>query len=259
MPAPASARSLVLNRLEVLLSQTLRDTAEKGFTAREVRLNLATLKPFAQWPLAVQFLQGIGAEVLPVVVTGSASYEYDNDGNMARAAEALGRMLANNPNVALVTGGMPAIGQDVGKALVSASPSNPMLYNLLPKNRGEVSPPQGQLVEIGRNYEERQFVLGMSSRINVLIGGGPGATREANVTLASGGIVLPLACTGGAASGLRYDSPDPLEQEIDFELSKARALESGLISEDRWDVLRDPDAILNRAVRIVYTAIERQG
>ncbi len=98
----------------------------------------------------------------------------------------------------------------------------------------------------------------------MLLRGGPGATREANVTLQAGGVVLPIACCGGAAAGLHYDTDDELQNRLDMELARQRFLEY-LVKPQResfWEILLRPlDNPYHRhqpyrAVRMAYTFVE---
>ena len=84
----------------------------------------------------------------------------------------------------------------------------------------------------------------MSAKVTVLIGGGPGATREANVALRSGSILLPLCSTGGAAAGANWDQDDPLECAVDLALTRKNAVASLDITDDVWDEFNDPEASL---------------
>jgi hypothetical protein len=237
----------------------MADMTKFDGSAAAVRANLDCTRPFSQWPLAVRFLETLPADATPVAVAGSTSYAFDNRNVMRMVAATLGRMLRGNPQMVLVTGGMPAVGQDVGTAFCQADPAPAPLYNLLPVYRGELTPLHGTLVETGQTFQDRQFVLGMAARIIVLIGGGPGAAREANVSLKCGGVVLPIACSGGAAAGKSFGLHDPLQDQVHLETSKRQAIDHRLVSAEHWDAIADPDGVPERVVRIVCHTIERLG
>lgn len=193
---------------------------------------------------------------IPVAVLGSASYEYDEKGRMKDAIQRLGRNLSKFESVVLLTGAMPAVGQDVGDAFCDGNSSISRLYNLLPRRHGISPPVKGNLLFAGENFVQRQFILGQSAAIAIVIGGGPNTVREANVTLRSGGILLPVACTGGAAAGLDYDSEYEIERKIDFEAARSRAIDSGFMSEFHYDELCDPESTPDVSVRMICQAIK---
>ncbi len=200
--------------------------------------------------------------LIPVVVSGSASFAFDQNGVMEKAARMVGRMLRELP-IALITGGMPGVGQTVGEAYSDAEACSDRdlpkahLFHILPRRESVQEPPEGWVLRLGDFFPERQMILGVSARINIVIGGGPGATREANTTLANGGFVLPIGCTGGAASGLEFDLSDPIECRIDLETAKRQATSDEFMSEYHWEGMSSPLESYTRAVRIVYTAIQQ--
>jgi len=233
----------------------------RGFTGAGIREHLEANRPFPLWKYAVHFLSRLPPETVPIAVIGSANYEYDLNETMKPAATQVGRMFSMNPHVTLLTGGMPTVGQDAAEGFFKTKGSEGQLYNLLPRFHDGVYPQHGRIVEAGHSYKDRQLILGMSAKICVLIGGGPGATREANVALQSGGVVLPIACCGGAAAGLFYDLVDPLEQRVDFELAQQRYWEYTTREANRWDVLIHPSgsandlALAHRGARIISTYV----
>ena len=128
-----------------------------NLSIREVRKSLANLRLFPEWSLADEVLKQVASRVsdtaIPVVVTGSASYECDHRGLMLAACNILGRILRELPNVALLTGGMPAVGRDVGAAFCAAGGIDDRLFHLLPKNHGLVNPDTGEVLISGASFE----------------------------------------------------------------------------------------------------------
>jgi hypothetical protein len=77
----------------------------------------------------------------------------------------------------------------------------------------------GTTIPAGRDMEERREILGRSAPVYVLIEGGPGSVHEVEIALRSGGWVIPLKITGGAAGGMFgvaqaiFTKPEPVQQE----------------------------------------------
>ncbi len=67
-------------------------------------------------------------------------------------------MLAHNPHVALVTGGMPGAGQDAGESFVRMRGADAFVYHVLPKDRGEINPDSGILYVSGETFTDSQFI-----------------------------------------------------------------------------------------------------
>ena len=220
------------------------------------RINsLRNAKPDIGDRLALDFLEQVqrthGDQMIPVTVSGSTNYDW-HSGQMKTAVRVLGSLLGDIPSVILLTGGMPAVGEDIGEQFGAFD----RLYHLLPSEHALGYPKFGNVLIIGDSYQQRQVVLGKVASIVVIIGGGPGTCREANASLLGGGVVFPFACTGGAASGMEFQSPDEWGQRIDLTLARQVALDSGIMPQYHYDALCDPTGSPSRAARIVYTAIQ---
>ncbi|HBJ33647.1 MAG TPA: hypothetical protein DDZ51_02570 [Planctomycetaceae bacterium] len=230
------------------------------FSAYSVRESLVANRPLPLWTLAGRVLTEImqrSHSTIPVTVIGSAAYDFDEQGRMKEATERTGAMLRQFPVVTLVTGGMPAVGVDTGAAFCGKDTYSAPLYHVLPEHHGMELPEQGRVVLAGRSFGERQFALGMTAKISVLIGGGPGATREANVVLKSGGILLPIGSTGGAASGDAWGLDDPLENQVDLQLARRIAVEDNGMAEEDWAGLTSSHTEVEQAIRSISTMIRQ--
>jgi predicted Rossmann-fold nucleotide-binding protein len=228
----------------------------KAFNVRKALLesrNLLTPWRHAKWLLDEMVSRGLNLS--PVLVTGSASFDFDKGENMEAACHILGKLLRALPDVVLLTGGMKGVGQTVGKAFYDQQAEGAQLIHVLPTNCKEADPVEGDTFHLGANFPERQLILGMSSKINCLIGGGPGSMREANATLYSGNILLPVACAGGVGGGLTFDLPDAWECSFDFALARSRALDDGFISPDDWARLNDPKSSPEDTAQIIISAL----
>jgi hypothetical protein len=237
----------------------MREAMREQLTAINVRKALLESRQlFRPWRDAKWLLDEIisrGTDLSPVVVTGSSSFEFEKGANMEAACHVLGQLLRMAPRVALITGGMSGVGQTIGRAFFEQQPEGAQLLHVLPVKCGVADPKEGDTFRLGPNFPERQLILGMSAKINCMIGGGPGTIREANATLASGGIVLPIGCTAGAAAGLTFDLPDPMECSFDMNLARARAVESGFMSAAEWDRLNNSENSPEDAAQIIFSAL----
>lgn len=230
---------------------------ENPFTAQSIRRSLTTDPPSTLAPIArqvVSLVEKASPGMIPVAVLGSASYSFDHNGAMRKAIPLLGVILREIDHVVLLTGAMPAVGRDVGIAFCGDDDYSHRLFYLLPSNHGITAPTNGFLCLSGNTFVERQIVLGMAAAFYVVIGGGPNTCREANVALKSGRIVLPLACTGGAAEGASFPSDDAFEQSIDLRLACHIALAKG-VNQHLYDALYDSATEPEHAVRIVAQII----
>jgi hypothetical protein len=230
---------------------------ECRFTSQSLLAALREERPFPLWTQAAEVLETasrINPNSVPVSILGSASYEFDEDGKMQAAIPLLGKMLRDIDNVVLLTGAMPAVGQDIGTAFCGDDQYCDQLLYLLPHRHGIEPPQNGRLLLQGNSFVDRQFILGMSGAFSVVIGGGPNTCREANVAMQSGRVVLPIACTGGAASGMHFPNYDDIEQQIDLKLAREVALQRG-VDQDRYDTICDPCTNPARAVRMVSQLI----
>lgn len=135
-----------------------------------------------------------------VGVLGSTSFWNPESDEICRG---LGACLASCESLALVTGGMPGVGETVARAFHArrvAEERHPAVYHLLP----EGFPPgdYGTTLVAGENMFERREILGRVVPVYVVIEGGPGTEHEAQVAMAAGATVIPVGRTGGAAADL---------------------------------------------------------
>ena len=104
---------------------------------------------------------------------------------------------------------------------------------------------------LGRSVEESDLILGMCARLTIVVGGSCHATNVANSTLASGGFVIAIASTGGAAAGLHCKTCNLKECKIDLHMATQRAIEKTLFKDDGWSRLKDPETRPETSVRII--------
>lgn len=145
-------------------------------------------------------------------VLGSASFWGSDSNDICALA---GTHLASVRGLVLLTGGVPAVGETVGRAFASARKlqgCDPDVFHILP--HGSSSWDYGSTLFAGDTMIDRREVLGRLAKLYVAIEGGPGTEHEASIVQSNGGVVVPVGRTGGFASELYAVSscPKPLLQ-----------------------------------------------
>lgn len=225
--------------------------------AKAIRESVVANRPFPRWRDAKCLLDELiskDSETCPILVAGSTSFDFPAGTAMEDACQYIGTMLREVPGIALITGGMPGVGVSVGKAF--ASPTS-LLFHVLPERCRIADPAEGLTMHLGHSFPERQSILGMATRIVCLIGGGPGSVREANTVFATGGFVLPVGCSGGAAAGIAYEAGDPIEESVDLAAAEIRAVSCGLLASSEWQCLASATSEVQDAANVVLTAVKR--
>lgn len=149
---------------------------------------------------------------LRVAIIGSASFHHPES---QRFCQELGRALAEIPDLVLLTGGVPGVGEAVGRAFhrvfeVLDLPAP--VFHVLPE--GPYLWDYGQTLYTGTTMEHRREVLGRLAGCYVVIEGGPGTEHEASVAAGMGALVIPVGCYGGCAGTLRAKqaAPPPIDE-----------------------------------------------
>lgn len=178
---------------------------------------------------------------IPVVVSGSTSFAYEEREVMLDCCAGLGELVESRPSFLLLTGGMTGVAQRTSEHFARDVETN-RLYHVLPVEAHQIMgipvPALGLTHYLGTSLFERQIILGLATRLLVVIGGGPGTAREANTSLAEGAVVLPLGVTGGVAAGLRFNREDERDAAIDFCMARRRAVnEAGVLTDSQWEQL----------------------
>lgn len=143
-----------------------------------------------------------------VVVIGSTSFRHDDS---SVTCSAIGRLLATIGNLVRITGGVPGIGEAVGRSFFDARMKEACaadVFHILPHgcNRWDY----GVTLFAGLDMAERREVLGRVSRLYLAIEGGPGSVHEGRVALSRGAVVIPVGRSGGYAGELYPTLPRPV-------------------------------------------------
>jgi predicted Rossmann-fold nucleotide-binding protein len=163
-----------------------------------------------------------------LVVIGSTSFWHSES---ERTCSIIGQELGALANIVLITGGVPGVGEAVGRAFhryCNYHCRNSSIYHILP--HGCKSWDYGQTLFAGDDMSERREVLGRISGFYLSVEGGPGTYHEISVALSRSAVVVPVARFGGC-SGELYET----------------LIKPTFITEDAWRILGDtsatPDAI----------------
>ncbi|MCB1743600.1 MAG: hypothetical protein KDK91_24700, partial [Gammaproteobacteria bacterium] len=115
-----------------------------------------------------------------VAVIGSTDFWHP--ASAGRCLE-IGSALAALSGVLLLTGGMPAVGEAIGRGFHAtrlASRAPPDVFHLLPED-ADWHWDYGLTLSAGRDMHERREVLGRVGEVFVCVEGGPGTEHEARV------------------------------------------------------------------------------
>jgi len=171
----------------------------------------------------VDRLRGEIGESVCVCILGGTSFQCKDSEDLVKAIAKNLAKPCGMPNVpvSFITGGMAG----VQKTFAEHCGDGSRIWNLLPV--GESSGfAQGTDLHAGENLEKRKEVFGQLGDVYLTVEGGPGVAEEARAAYARGAVVVPLARTGGASSGM-FDFP-------------AKALEApDFVDSNQWALLQD--------------------
>jgi hypothetical protein len=159
-------------------------------------------------------------------IIGSSSLWGEDSGEIC---EAIGNQLGAIPELVLLTGGVPGVGERVGRSFFERRQQlslDPCTYHILP--RGSGSWDYGVTLYGGESMMDRREILGRLARIYLVIEGGPGTVHEASIAHAAGATVVPVGRTGGCSRNIYLDIPCPsprLESEWQLLNDEAASIE----------------------------------
>lgn len=173
----------------------------------------------------------------------------------------IGRQLAIEESIVLVTGGFYGVGETVGRSffeererlnrphgvchvVAERDVEDKSLQTRQNPDRTFQEVPYGDTLFFGSSVRQREMLTPRVVDICVLIEGGPGAAFEAQQFVWNGHHVVPIRVTGGAAGG-------------SFNIPKVILVRPPNVVESDWSVLGDekatPSEIASAVVRIVRT------
>eukprot|EP00929_Paragymnodinium_shiwhaense_P076828 TRINITY_DN39550_c0_g2_i1.p1 TRINITY_DN39550_c0_g2~~TRINITY_DN39550_c0_g2_i1.p1 ORF type:complete len:937 (-),score=114.05 TRINITY_DN39550_c0_g2_i1:615-3425(-) len=185
---------------------SLLDSAEGEFsgTAPQLAANgpQVTLPTAPLQPEVETVIRRLPVGLPRVCILGGTSFQDPASEELVRVlAQAFGSHLVHR--VAVLTGGMRGVQEIFAKSLGAGFAKT--LLNLLPI--GECSNyGVGEDIEAGNDLPERMHIYGQVGQIYISVEGGPGVAKEAAAAYKRGAVLIPLARTGGASSGM-FDFP----------------------------------------------------
>mmetsp|Transcript_24811 Transcript_24811/g.57640 ORF Transcript_24811/g.57640 Transcript_24811/m.57640 type:complete len:291 (+) Transcript_24811:62-934(+) len=200
------------------------------------------------------------------ILGGTHFQDPDSELIVKSLAKHFARNLASS--VVVLTGGMSGVqetfarsmgvemrrwGSARSRELQAESPGSPSqcqtnVLNLLPEGQSS-SYGVGRDLEAGTSVEERKRVFATLGHIYVTIEGGPGVAEEASMAFNRGAVVLPIASTGGASSGM-------------FDFPAGALAQPSFATQEQWDTLMnkgDADDVALAVVQIIWTLISKGG
>ena len=193
-----------------------------------------------------------------VYISGSTIF-YSSCGK--EICEELGKELAQDPDIILITGGFYGVGDTVAKSffdertrlgrphgichIVAERDDQDKSHQTRQRADRTFEPvPYGDTLFYGDSVRQREMLTPKVIDLCVLVEGGPGAAFEAQQFTWNGNRVIPIKVTGGAAGG-------------SFNVPPAILIRPPGIAESDWSLLGDkiasPSNIASAVVRIVQT------
>ena len=193
-----------------------------------------------------------------VYISGSTIF-YSSCGK--EICEELGKQLAQDPEMILITGGFYGVGDTVAKSffderarlgrshgichIVAERDDQDKSHQTRQKSDRTFEPvPYGDTLFYGDSVRQREMLTPKVIDLCVLVEGGPGAAFEAQQFIWNGNRVIPIKVTGGAAGG-------------SFNVPPAILIRPPGVPESDWSLLSDKHAsasdIASAVVRIVQS------
>jgi hypothetical protein len=135
-----------------------------------------------------------------IVAIGSTSFWHPESETLCRL---LGTELAAIPDLTLITGGVPGVGEAMGRSFAATRASAGQaigVVHVLPQDCPSWD--YGTTLFAGLDMGQRREVLGRLAGVYLAVEGGPGTEHEARVALQRSAVVIPLARSGGHAAAL---------------------------------------------------------
>ena len=178
-----------------------------------------------------------------VYITGGTKFYSRNGEAICRE---VGRFLAKDRSIVLVTGGFYGVGETVGRSFYDERKSlgweegvihvqavrdeQDRTLQTRQNKDGTFKPvPYGKTVFIGSSVRQREMLTAKVLDVCILVEGGPGAAFEAHQFSWNDHTVVPIRITGGAASG-KFNIPSTI------------FLKPENVNETDWEILQDEKA-----------------
>ena len=140
-----------------------------------------------------------------IAVIGSTSFWHPDS---EATCHFVGAQLAQIDRLILLTGGVPGVGEAVGRSFFTAcNIGEQRTFHVLPA--GCIPWDYGVTLFAGRTMEERREILGRMAPIYLVIEGGPGTAHEHQVASQRGAAIIPIGRTEGHAGAIYPHTAKP--------------------------------------------------
>lgn len=214
--------SMLLGSQSVEISSIKEDNYKQTLLSRLQRVvhsasrnNLEQLSNEAKLNHSVDYIRKTVQTDSCVYIAGSTTF---NNPKSEEICKAIGAHLARLEGLSIATGGFYGVGETVSRAYHEEAQymcKRQNVWHILPDRdakdwtkQGNQNPdgtfavaPFGKTLFCGDSVRQRESIIGRCFEICILIEGGPGAAHEAEEFVWNDRTVIPLSCTGGAASG----------------------------------------------------------
>ncbi|XP_076461074.1 uncharacterized protein LOC143293748 [Babylonia areolata] len=216
------------------------------------RNNLEQLGNEAKLSHAVDYIRKTVQTDSCLYIAGSTNFYNPKSEEICRS---IGKHLAQLEGLSMATGGFYGVGETVSQAYHEETQrlwKRQDVWHILPDRDAKDWRKQanqnsdgtfavasfGKTLFCGDSVRQRESIVGRCFEICILIEGGPGAAHEAEEFVWNDRTVIPLRCTGGAASG-KFSVPQKM-----FEKPQ------GVSSQD-WQALTNPDLTPDKVAECV--------
>jgi len=177
----------------------------------------------------------LGDTVRVCILGGIVMQEPNTPALIKDIAEGLDSILG--PDVVFLTGGMPGVQKEFAKNCGDGS----RLWNLMPAGH-DSRYGTGKDIDAGIGLQNSKDLYGQIGDVYLVVEGGPGVSSEAKAVAQRNGMLVPVARSGGAASGM-------------FEFPAAALERPWWASEEHWSLLNRTDVPVAKTASAVSSIV----
>ncbi len=224
--------NLLMDRLDILLNPQKAENELKEVLHHKLQISNLCME-----------LEGKMPEGKHVYISGGVRFFSKNGEAICRE---IGKELAQDKTIILVTGGFFGVGETVGRSFFEErermQDSHGICHVVAVRDDIDKSKltwqnpdrtfskvPYGDTIFCGNSVRQREMVLPRVVDFCILVEGGPGAAFEAQQFVWNGNMVIPIIVTGGAAGGM-------------FNVPSSISVKPPRVSDMDWSTLADDSA-----------------